>query len=424
MLKAIPRYGVRAVPNTDQIVKECRRRAEIVQGPQIRAFENAFARRLGGGYAISASYGRMAFYYILRAFQLPPGSEIIMPALTFWVIPEIARTAGYVPVFADVEPRTFNLDLKSVERAITAKTRAIVPTHLYGMPCHMQAVMAIAERHDLCVIEDCAHALGATYEGRPVGTFGDAAFFSFQTLKPLNTYGGGMAYTRDASLASRIVSIVEGEAWPKQEHVHRRLFLGRLQRWSTHPAVFTATGFPILWFCAFFGWRPDTYLWERIRPLDPLPSSYTERFSNVQAAIGLAGLEHLDEWNSRCQRNAEILTRSLDGIQGVTVPHVPSGRTHVFYQYCVFAPDRERVIHRCIRRGVDVETLHVDVCTRLPLFQHRQWSDGGAVRAAEALQFPVYASLTESQVETIASRIRTILRQRNSHSAEPKAAVY
>ena len=106
--------------------------------------------------------------------------------------------------FADVDPATFCMDPAALERAITDKTRAVVPTHLYGLPCDMDAILDIAGRHNLAVIEDCAHALGASYRGRPVGTFGDGALFSFQTLKPLNCYGGGMAVVRDAAVAARV----------------------------------------------------------------------------------------------------------------------------------------------------------------------------------------------------------------------------
>ena len=121
----------------------------------------------------------MAFYYILRALNLPAGSEIIFPALTFWVVPEIARHAGLRPVFVDVDPTTFNLDPCRIEASITAQTRAIVPTHLYGQPCEMSEILRIAEKHNLTVIEDCAQAVGARYRGTLVGTFGHAAFFSF-----------------------------------------------------------------------------------------------------------------------------------------------------------------------------------------------------------------------------------------------------
>src|SRR5207302_5700605 len=172
MLTAISRYGARVLPDTEEIVARTKARGEFIQGPQISEFERAFERRGGSGRAVAASYGRMAFYYILKALDLPPGSEIILPALTFWVVPELARVAGLKVVFADVDPATFTIDPEALERAITPATRAVVPTHLYGLPCDMQAIMAIAKRHDLRVIEDCAHAAGATFGGRPVGTFG------------------------------------------------------------------------------------------------------------------------------------------------------------------------------------------------------------------------------------------------------------
>src|SRR4026207_1932070 len=201
MLEAISRYGPRVLPNTQQIISQCRSRGELVRGPQIQEFEDRFSQWMGGGYSISASYGRMAFYYILKALDLPAGSEVIFPALTFWVVPEMARVLGLRPVFAAVDPEPFNMDPGAVARVVTDKTRAIVPTHLYGLPCEMDPILDVAARHNLFVIEDCAHSLGGLHRGRPVGTFGDAAIFSFQTLKPLNTYGGGMAVLRDSSLA-------------------------------------------------------------------------------------------------------------------------------------------------------------------------------------------------------------------------------
>src|SRR4029077_8807618 len=180
MLTAISRYGARVLPNTEEIVAGCKARGEFIQGPHIAQFEAAFAQRAGvpAAQAVAASYGRMAFYYLLKALDLPAGSEIVLPALTFWVVPELARVAGLKVVFADVDPATFTIDPAALERAITPATRAVVPTHLYGLPCDMDTVLQIAARHDLRVIEDCAHALGADYKGRPVGTLGDAGFFS------------------------------------------------------------------------------------------------------------------------------------------------------------------------------------------------------------------------------------------------------
>jgi perosamine synthetase len=414
MLTAISRYGARVLPNTGQLIAGCRARGELIEGPHVAAFEAAFARRAGldAPQAIATSYGRMAFFYILRALALPPGSEIVVPALTFWVVPELARVAGLRVVFADVDPTTFTLDPTAFERAITPATRAVVPTHLYGLPCDMDAIMAIAARHGIRVIEDCAHALGATFRGRAVGTFGDAAFFSFQTLKPLNCYGGGMAISRDPTIASRVRAHAESEPWPDVERVDNRLLVGRLQRTFTRPRVFTVSAFPILWLSSLVGASPDVYLWEKIRRLDPMPGAYRERFPDVQAAIGLEALKRLDEWTAATRRHAKVMDDALGDLPGIEIPRVPPDRTHVYYQYCVHGPRRDELVVRCVRRGVDVETLHVDVCSELDLFAGElvvPRGAPGARRAAGAVQVPVYSALTDEQVQRVARVVRDVL---------------
>jgi dTDP-4-amino-4,6-dideoxygalactose transaminase len=422
MLTAISRYGARVHPETEEIVARCKARGEFIQGPHISQFEAAMSRRHGGGHAVAASYGRMAFYYILKALDLPPGSEIVVPALTFWVVPALAQVAGLKVVFADVDPATFTLDPASFERAITPATRAVVPTHLYGLTCDMDAIVRIAERHHLRVIEDCAHALGATFDGRPAGTFGDAGFFSFQTLKPLNCYGGGMALVKDHALAGRVRAIAEAERWPDEKRVNKRLLIGRLQRIFIKPWVFTISSFPILWASSLVGANPDVYLWEDIRSLDPLPEVYTERMPNVQAAIGVAALEHLDEWTARTRKHARLMDQMLGDLAGVQVPQVPPRRTHVYYQYCVYAPQRDELVVQCVRRGIDIETLHVDVCSDLDLFGDAKIDMPGAQRAAEAMQVPVYSSLTDEQAVRVARVVRGVL-ARAGGSAIPGRAV-
>ena len=213
-MAAIGRFGTRVVPELSQIVAQCRTRKQLVQGPHIEAFEHEFARFLGSGHvrACSTEYGRMALYFILKALDLPPDSEVVVPAFTFWVVPEMVRVAGLKPVFADIDPATFTLSPRAFERAITPNTRAVLPTHLYGMSCDMDPIVEIARRHNLKIIEDCAHSLGATYNGRMVGTLGDASFFSFQAFKPLNTYGGGLAWVRDGEVARRVGEMADAEA--------------------------------------------------------------------------------------------------------------------------------------------------------------------------------------------------------------------
>src|SRR5262245_18736911 len=414
MLTAISRYGARVLPNTEEIVAGCKARGELIQGPQIAQFEAAFARRAGmePPHAISASFGRMAFYYILKALELPAGSEIILPSLTFWVVPALAKVAGLKVVFADVDPETFTLDPAAFERAIRPATRAVVPPHHYGLPCDMHAILGLAARHHLRVIEDCAHALGATYDGRAVGTLGDAGFFSFQTLKPLNLYGGGLALVRDPEVAARVRRLAYAEPWPVEKRVTNRLLIGRLQRIFIKPWVCTISAFPMLWVSALIDANPDVYLWEKIRSLEPLPDNYTERFPNAQAAIGLAALEMLDEWTARTRRHAGVMSHALEGLPGITVPQVPSKRTHVYYQYCVYGPQRDELVVRCVRRGIDIETLHVDVCNELEMFADSRVEPAGApgaVKAAGAMQIPVYSTLTDAQVERVAKVVRDVL---------------
>jgi perosamine synthetase len=320
--------------------------------------------------------------------------------------------AGLAVRFADVVPATFGMDPASLQNAITGRTRAVVPTHLYGLPCDMDAILEVAGRHNLAVIEDCSHALGATYRGRQVGTLGDAALFSFQTLGPLNCYGGGMAIVREAAVAARVRAQVDALPWPHEKRISNKLIVGRVLRVFTRPRVFTVTGFPILWVSSYAGARPDLYAWEKARRLNALPDDYLERYSNVQAALGLAGLDLLDGWTAATRSHAHALNAALGDLPGVQVPTEPTGRTHVYYQYCLYGPDRDGLIRDCVRRGVDIETFHADVCTRLDLFGAERSEAPGADRAATAIQVPVYAALTGPQLRRVTKVVRDALVRR------------
>jgi perosamine synthetase len=407
-MAAIARFGSRVVPDMPQIIQDCRARKQLVQGPYIEAFEQEFARLLGSGHVrtCSTEYGRMALYFILRAMDFPPGSEIIVPALTFWVVPEITRVAGLTPVFADVDPRTFTLSPKAVERAITPRTRAVLPTHLYGMSCDMDPILELARRYNLKVVEDCAHSLGALYKGRMVGTLGDASFFSFQAFKPLNTYGGGLAWVRDGDMARRVGEFADGEEWPSEKRVETILRSGKWQHTFIRPKIFTYSLFPIWYAASWVNAKPEERLWEGVRRLDPLPEHYRGRFTNVQAAIGLAGLKRLPEFIERTRLHARMLDDMLGDLPGITIPQIPADRTHVYYQYCAYVPDSEAIVKRCIRRGVDVAPMHVDVCTKMELFG---WSGGampGADTASTAVQVPVYESLSRQEIERVGRLVR------------------
>lgn len=415
MMRAIARYGVRTIPGDEREIIAAFRRGEAVDGPAINEFEERFAEYHGMDQAIAASFGRMAFYYILRALDLPPGSEIIFPALTFWVVPEIARCAGLKPVFVDVDSRTFNIDPELIRAAITEHTRVIVPTHLYGQPCDMGKVMRIADNHELLVIEDCAQAVGARYRGRRVGTFGQAAFFSFQMLKGINTYGGGMALTNDAAIGARVRRQAQEEPAQTNGELLKRFAAGVAARCLVSPKGFAWWGIP-LGAAASLVTEHDfsKYFWERIRPLGQFPNSYRRRFSNIQAILGLRALEKLDEFNERSRAHAGIYAQSLADWPSIQMPPVIDEAEHVYYQYSIYVSDPARAKRRAIRRGVDFETSHVDVCSSLPLFKDFASKCPGAERTAAALQLPVYSRLRTSDVERV---LKTVLEATSDFAA-------
>ncbi len=407
-MHAIGRFGTRVVPELGQIVQECRSKQQLVQGPHIEAFEAEFQQFLGSGHvrACSTEFGRVALYFILKALDLPAGSEIIVPAFTFWVVPEIARVAGLTPVFADIDPATFTLSPQAVERAITPKTRAILPTHLYGLACDMDPIIALAQKHDLKIVEDCAHSLGATYKGRMVGTLGDASFFSFQAFKPLNTYGGGLSWVKDAAVARKVSEFADREPWPDEKKIENILWSGKWQHTFIRPKVFTYSLFPIWYVASFTGGKPEERLWEGVRSLNPLPDSYRGRYTNVQAAMGRAGLRRLPEFIERTRKHARMLDEILGNVRGVTIPQIPEGRTHVYYQYCPYVPEAPAIVKRCIRRGVDVAPMHVDVCTKMELFGWTGAAMPGAEHASTAVQVPVYESLADDEIDRVGRLVR------------------
>jgi len=401
-LRTIPRYGVRSSPGDEKVVIAGFRRGEAISGPAIEEYEKAFATFHGMECATATSFGRMAFHYILRALDLPEGSEIIFPALTFWVVPEIARRAGLRPVFVDVDPATFNIDPSKIEVALTERTRAIVPTHLYGQPCAMTEILKIAERHDLIVIEDCAQAVGARYRGRRVGTFGKASFFSFQLLKGINTYGGGMVLTDDLVLTRRVRDQVIKEPVQSTGDLMRRFAVGYGARVAVSPKTFTFWGFPLQAAMSFLGhYDLSKHMWEKIRPLDQFPRTYNQRYSNVQALLGLRGLANLDSHNERCREHAAHYTRGLIDCRKIQPPWVPADIEHVYYQYSVYTSDPVLLSRTAIRRGVDIETTHVDVCSKLELFKEFYADCPGAEATEKALQLPVYSRLRLSDIDRV-----------------------
>ena len=294
-----------------------------------------------------------------------------------------------------------------------------MPTHLYGLAVRHGRAFSASRSGTICASSKTARTRsGRTYDGRPVGTLGDAAIFSFQTLKPLNLYGGGLALVRDPERGrARSHAGVRG-AVADEKRVTNRLLVGRLQRIFIKPWVFTISAFPILWVSALIDANPDVYLWEKIRSLDPLPDVYTERFPNVQAAIGLAALEMLDEWTDRtraarrrdgpraraacpasacrrCRRNGRTSTTSTAS----TVRNATNWSSG--------ACGAASTSRRCTSTSATSWR-----CSLMPAVEPA--GSPGAVRAAGAMQIPVYSTLTDAQIERVARVVKDVLAHSSS----------
>ena len=263
------------------------------QGPFVRRFENDFAAKTGARHALAVSNGTVALHLALLALGIGPGDEVIVPDLTFAATINAVIHAGATPVIVDVDRTSWNIDPAAIAAAITPRTRAIMPVHLYGQPADMDAVLSLADRHKLVVIEDAAEAIGAAYKGRHCGTLGHAGTFSFFSNKLITTGEGGMVVFRDAEAAERA----------------RRL--------RDH------------------GMDPARRYWH-------LEVGYNYRLTNVQAAIGCAQLEQLDRFLARKLEIAERYRRRLSPIEGLTLPALIDGHANSYWAFTMIV-DLERL---------------------------------------------------------------------------------
>ncbi|TAM78655.1 MAG: DegT/DnrJ/EryC1/StrS family aminotransferase [Chloroflexota bacterium] len=347
-------------PAEEAAVLEVLRSGMLAMGRRTAAFEEAWAAYCGVRHAILMANGTLAQEAVLRGLGIGPGDEVICPSFTFNATASVVLQVGARPVFVDVRAEDFCLDPDRVEAAVTPRTKAIMPVHLYGLMADMDPLVAIAERHRLTIIEDAAQAHGATYRGRRAGTFGPA-MFSLYATKNLMTGEGGFATTDDDALADRI-----------------RLYRnhGMRQRYY-HEALGT-----------------------NFKPTD------------LAAALGLAQMERLDERTAQRRQNAARLTA---GLRGYLTPGLPEGREHVWHQYTMrFPGERDAVAAGLAERGVGTLVYY-------PVPVHRQaylqaFVPGAAELdlpvteqlAAEVLSIPVRPNLTEAELEAVIVAVREV----------------
>ncbi len=347
-------------PDEEAAVLAVLRSGMLAMGPRTAAFEAAWAEYCGVRHAILMANGTVAQEAILHALGIGPGDEVVTVSFSFNATVSAILRVGATPVLVDVRADDFCIDPSRVEAAITPRTRAIMPVHLYGLMADMDPLVEIAERHDLVILEDAAQAHGATYRGRRTGQFGPA-MFSLYATKNLMTGEGGFATTDDDDVADRI-----------------RLFRNHGMRVRYHH--------------------------------DELGTNYKP--TDLAAAIGLAQLPRLDERTERRRRNAAYLTAHLPDY---LVPTVPEGRGHVWHQYVMrFPGERQRVIDGLAERGIGSLIYY-------PVPIHRQayleaYLPGAAdldlpvtnLLADEVLAIPVHPRLTDEDLAAIVAAVRAV----------------
>ncbi|MGB4581275.1 MAG: DegT/DnrJ/EryC1/StrS aminotransferase family protein [Coriobacteriia bacterium] len=331
-------------------------------GEEARSFETEFLAYTGARHAVALANGTVAIELALHALGIGPGDDVVVPARTFVGTATAVVVRGARPIVADVDRDSGNVTAGTIEAAVTPATRAVIPVHLGGWPCDMDAIMALAEARGLFVIEDCAQAHGARWSGRHVGTFGHIGAFSFCQDKIMTTAGeGGMLVTDDEDLWRR--------AWEYKDHGRSMAAMERAAADRWHAFKYVVESFGTNW-----------------------------RMTEIQAAVGRVQLTKLDEWVAVRRRNANVLLRDLAGIPGLRLSVPPGEAFHSYYKFYAYiepgalAPGwtRSRVQGEMIERGVP---CFQGSCPEI--YREKAFVDAGLAPAAP---LPVAAELGESSI--------------------------
>ena len=326
----------------------------FIAGKYAAAFEREFAEYLGVNHCVGVANGTDAIEIALLSLGIRAGDEVLVPANTFFATAEAVANIGAVPVFVDIDPATYNIDPARIEAAITPLTKAIVPVHLYGLPAEMEQIVAIARKHGLKIIEDCAQAHGATYHGQKVGTFGDAATFSFYPSKNLGAFGDGGAIVTNSDDVESLARAISNHG---QLTKNRHSLIGR-----------------------------------------------NSRLDGIQGAVLSVKVPHLDGW-IEARRSRAALYNKLLAASGIVIPVEPDGRQHTYHLYVVQVSDRDSIQARLKEAEIETGIHYPTALPFLEAFAARGYSPADFPVACEQmgrlLSLPMYAELTDEMIEHV-----------------------
>ncbi len=337
----------------------------IAQGPKVAEFEKQFAQYIGAKYAIAVSSGTAALHLALLALGIGRGDEVITSPFSFIATANAILYVGAKPVFVDIDEDDFNINEEKIEEKITKKTKAILPVHLYGQAAEMARILEIAQKYNLCVIEDACQAHGAEYKSRKVGSLGDCGCFSFYPTKNMTTGEGGIVTTNSKEIYEKVKVLREHGS--KVRYYHQVL-------------------------------------------------GYNFRMTDMEAAIGTEQLKKLDKFNRKRQKNARILTEGLKDIKGIIVPKIKENRTHVFHQYTIritkeFGKTRDEVAKILNENNIGTGIHYPLPIHKQPLYQKLGYKDKLEVAeklSQEVLSLPVHPEITRKDLNYIIDKIRNL----------------
>jgi dTDP-4-amino-4,6-dideoxygalactose transaminase len=338
---------------------------QFILGPEVEALERSLEAHLEVGHAVAVSSGTDAILAVLMALGIGPGSEVITPTYSFFATVGCVARVGAAPVLVDVDPVTFNVDAQAISRALTRRTRAILPVHLFGLCADMDPILEVAATHGVAVIEDACQAIGARYRGRQAGTMGIAGCFSFFPSKNLGAFGdGGLITTNDRVLAQELRLLRNHGA--EQRYFHKRI-------------------------------------------------GGNFRLDALQAAVLRVKLPHLNRWTEMRRQNAEryrVLFRQA-GLTSVILPIEPEGFTHIFNQYVIRVPRRDAVREHLASEGIGSEIYYPVPFHRQQFFEILAYPPssfpGAEEAAATSLALPIYGELTADQQEAVVRSVAAAL---------------
>jgi dTDP-4-amino-4,6-dideoxygalactose transaminase len=352
----------------DDALRRVIRNVQFILGPEVEALESELSAYCQTNFAVGVASGTDALQLSLLACGIKPGDEVITTPFTFIATAEAITQCGATPVFVDIDPKTYNIDPEKIEPKITKKTRAILPIHLYGQPADMDPVLELARKYNLKVIEDCAQALGAEYNGKKVGSLGDAGCLSFFPSKVLGAYGdGGMVITNDGEIREKMIMLRNHGC--KQKYYH-------------------------------------------------LIPGFNSRLDELQAAILRVKLKYLERWLEQRRQKASLYSRLLSNIEGVSSPYIASYARHIFNYYTIRI-DSNKVERDKLRQHLSAKGVATAIYYPLSLHLQQVYKPLGykpgdlpisEKAQEEVISLPIYAELSEEQVEKITEAIRNSLK--------------